>query len=65
MVRSLVIADSSVVYQPKEAAMMVVGLAWLLMIGSGAIAGIILCGWKGAKSVAVDWFHMKATFVCR
>jgi hypothetical protein len=65
MQRSLMVADSAVSYQTKEAAILVVGLAWVLMIGSGVIAGIILCGWKGAKSVAVDWFHLKATFVCR
>jgi hypothetical protein len=65
MHRSLIIADSAVSYQTKEAAILVVGLAWVMMIGSGVIAGIILCGWRGARSLSVDWLHLKATFVCR
>ncbi len=60
----LVISDNEL-YEPKEAAVMVVALAWVIMLGSSVVAAIILCGWKGAKSVAMDWIHMKATFTCR
>lgn len=52
-------------YRPKEAAVLVVGLAWVLMIGSSTLAAIILCGWKGAKSIAMDWIRMRATFTCK
>lgn len=52
-------------YAVKEAAVMVVALAWVIMLGSSVVAAIILCGWKGAKSVAMDWIHMRATFTCR
>lgn len=65
MTSSLIVADNQVAYQTKEAAILVVGLAWVLMIGSGAAAAIIICGWKGAKSVAMDWIRLRATFVCR
>lgn len=64
MTSSLLDVDQTV-YQPKEAAVLVVGLAWVLMIGSSTLAAIILCGWKGAKSIAMDWFRMRATFTCR
>ena len=52
-------------YEVKEAAVLVVALAWVIMLGSSVVAAIILCGWKGAKSVAMDWIHMRATFTCR
>lgn len=65
MADTLITPDMSVNMQPKEVAVMVVALAWVLMIGSGAAAAILICGWKGAKSVAVDWIRLRATFVCR
>lgn len=65
MSHSLISADTKVVYQPKEAAVMVVGLAWLIMLGSSAAAAIIVCGWRGAKSITMDWLRMRATFTCR
>lgn len=52
-------------YEVKEAAVLVVALAWVIMLGSSVVAAIILCGWKGAKSIAMDWVHMRATFTCR
>lgn len=65
MTGSLIIPDMSVGTQPKEAAVFVVALAWVIMIGSGAGAAILICGWKGAKNVILDWIRMRATFSCR
>jgi hypothetical protein len=65
MVDSLVIADSSAQYVAKEGIVIAVALAWVLMVGSSTIAAVILCGWKGAKSVSMDWKSMRASFVCR
>ena len=65
MTHSLIRTDSRVAYQPKEAAVLVVGLAWVLMLGSSALAAIIVCGWRGAKSITMDWIRMRATFTCR
>lgn len=44
---------------------MAVALAWVIMIGSSTAAAIILCGWRGAKSIQMDWKTMRATFICR
>ncbi|MCA9329881.1 hypothetical protein KDA11_04500 [Candidatus Saccharibacteria bacterium] len=65
MTQSMVIADPSVDYVAKEGVVVAVALAWVLMLGSSSIAAIILCGWRGSKSVSLDWKSMKATFVCR
>lgn len=65
MTQSILKLDSNELYQTKEAAIIVAGLAWVIALGGAVAAAIILCGWRGAKQVAIDWFHMKATFVCR
>ncbi|MCX6728074.1 MAG: hypothetical protein NTX11_04665 [Candidatus Saccharibacteria bacterium] len=65
MGNSGVLADSSVDYDAKEAAIIVAATAWVIAIGSVAIAALMICGWKGAKSVVIDWLHGKATFMCR
>ena len=65
MGNSGVLADSSVDYDAKEAAIIVAATAWVIAIGSVAIAALMICGWKGAKRVVIDWLHGKATFMCR
>jgi hypothetical protein len=62
---SMITADHSVDYQLKESAIIVVALAWVLALGSVVLAAIILCGWRGAKTVAFDYRHFKVTFWCR
>lgn len=61
----MVIVDSSAADHINESPILVVGLAWVLALGSVVIAALILCGWRGAKQVAFDWLHWKATFYCR
>lgn len=61
----VIFADQSVFYQPKEGVVLAVAAAWVIMIGSSTLAGIILCGWKGTKSISMDWKHLRAIFVCR
>lgn len=61
----LIVADSSVQYDVKEAAVIVAALAWVIVVGSTALAAVMICGWRGAKNVAMDWRHLKATFYCR
>ncbi len=63
--KSMIKADRSVEYHLKEAAIIIVALAWVLALGSVVLAAIILCGWRGAKTVSFDWRHWKATFWCR
>jgi hypothetical protein len=65
MTRSLLTLDTNETYGINEAAIIVAGLAWVIALGGAVVAAIILCGWRGAKQVAIDWLHMKATFTCR
>jgi len=61
----MIVADSSIDYQVKEAAVIVAALGFVLALGGVVIAAWILCGWRGAKSVSVEWLKGKATFSCR
>lgn len=65
MKNNLIVADKSADYRVNEGAIVVVAIGWLIALGSVVWAAIILCGWRGAKQVALDWLRMKATFVCR
>lgn len=65
MTQSMIMADSSANYVAKEGIVVAVALAWVLMIGSSTVAALILCGWRGARSISMDWKSMKATFVCK
>jgi hypothetical protein len=60
-----IVLDRNVTYQPKEGVIIAVAAAWVIMIGSTTLAAVILCGWKGAKSISMDWKRMRAVFVCR
>ncbi|MDF2460755.1 MAG: hypothetical protein K0S68_158 [Candidatus Saccharibacteria bacterium] len=65
MTASLIAADPTSDYEIKEAAVIVAAFAFILAVGGVALAAVLICGWKGAKSVIVDWIHGKATFVCK
>ena len=65
MNNALIVADNNVQYAPKEGVILAVAAAWVIMIGSSTLAAIILCGWRGAKSINMDWKRMRAVFVCR
>ncbi len=65
MVNSMVLADGNVSYQPKEAVVIVVAIAWVIAIGGLALAVLIMCGWRGASKATMDWLHGKATIICK
>jgi hypothetical protein len=65
MTASMINADPSADYQLKEIGIIIAALAFIMVMGGVALAAVFICGWKGAKSVALDWIHLKATFVCK
>jgi hypothetical protein len=65
MTASMIAADPTADYEPKEVAIIVAALAFLIAVGGVALAAVIICGWKGAQSVNIDWIHGRATFACR
>jgi hypothetical protein len=61
----LVLADREAEYEVQEVAVIIAALAFVIAVGGVAIAAAIICGWGGAKSVVLDWFHGKAVFNCK
>jgi hypothetical protein len=58
-------ADTRTEYEVQEFAIIVSALAFVIAVGGVAVAAIIICGWRGAHSVILDWMHGRATFNCR
>ena len=65
MTGELLTLDNSLNYETKEAAVILAAVAFVIAVGGVAVAGLIICGWKGAKQVVMDFLHGKATFICR
>ncbi len=65
MGNAMVIADASAQYNVKEAAVIVAAIAFVIALGGIVLAAIALCGWRGAKTVSMEWIKGKATFYCR
>lgn len=61
----MITGDSRAQYSPKEAAVVVVALGWVIALGSIAAAAVIVCGWRGVRHVSFDWIRIKASFECR
>ena len=61
----MITADPSTTYEVKEAAVIIAALAFVIAVGGVALCAIVICGWRGAQKVVVDWVHGQAQFVCR
>lgn len=65
MINTLVVADASVEYSTKEAAVIVAAAAFVIAMGGLALASVVVCGWRGSKEIIMDWMKGRATFICR
>lgn len=65
MISQMVVADSSVSYAPKEAALLLIALAWVIAVASVALASIVICGWHASKDLDLDFKNLKTTFKCK
>jgi hypothetical protein len=65
MQTSLVTADQLADYSTKEFGPIIVALAFVIAVGGVVAAAIILCGWKGAKSISVNAVQRRVDIVCR
>ena len=52
-------------YSTKEAGPIIIALAFVIAMGGMVAAAIIVCGWRGAKSMGINWVHKKIEIVCR
>jgi hypothetical protein len=62
---SLIAADQMTDYSTKEAGPIIVALAFVIAMGGMAAAAIVICGWRGTKSMGINWIHKKVEIVCR
>jgi len=65
MQTSLIIPSQLTNYSTKEAGPIIVALAFVIAVGGFVAAAIVLCGWRGAKQIGVNWTHKKVEIVCR
>lgn len=65
MQSSLIYTDNLAAYSVKEVAPIAVALAFVVALGGVVAASIIICGWKGAKSIGVNWKASKVEILCR
>jgi len=65
MQTSLIAADRLADYSTKEFGPIILALAFVIAVGGTVAATIILCGWHGAKSVAVSLAQRRVEIVCR
>jgi len=63
--RNLIAPDQLDQYHLKEAGPIVIALAFVIAVGGMTAAAIILCGWRGAKSMGVNWSQKRVEIVCR
>lgn len=63
--QSLISADQAVDYSTKEIGPIIIALAFVLAVGGMAAAAIILCGWRGTKSMGLNLTQKRVEIVCR
>lgn len=63
--QSLVTIDQVAHYSTKEVGPIVVALAFVIGLGGMTAAAIVLCGWRGTKSMGVNWTQKRVEIVCR
>jgi hypothetical protein len=65
MQTNLVAADQLSQYGAKEFGPIIVALAFVIAVGGMVAASIILCGWRGAKSMGLNVAQRSVSIVCR
>jgi hypothetical protein len=63
--QSLITVDQVANYSTKEVGPIVVALAFVIGLGGMTAAAIVLCGWRGTKSMGVNWTQKRVEIVCR
>lgn len=65
METSLITAAKLDSYTVNEAGPIIIALAFVLAVGGMTAAAIILCGWKGAKTMGFNASKRAIEIVCR
>lgn len=62
---SLIMTPALQDYHTKEVGPIVVALAFIIALGGMTAAAIVLCGWRGAKSMGMNLAQKRVEIVCR
>ena len=65
MGEQMIISDRSFDYEIKEAVIIVLAIAFVLVMGGLAVVALATCGWGKVQSASMDWGHGTANIVCR
>jgi len=65
MQSTLISADRLADYSSKEFGPIIVALAFVIAVGGMTAAAIIICGWRGAKSMGVNVAQRSVEIICR
>jgi hypothetical protein len=63
--QSLITVDQVANYSSKEVGPIIVALAFVIGLGGMTAAAVVLCGWRGTKSMGVNWTQKRGEIVCR
>jgi hypothetical protein len=63
--QSLITVDQVANYSSKEVGPIIVALAFVIGLGGMTAAAVVLCGWRGTKSMGVNWTQKRVEIVCR
>jgi hypothetical protein len=63
--QSLITIDQVADYSSKEVGPIIVALAFVIGLGGMTAAAVVLCGWRGTKSMGVNWTQKRVEIVCR
>lgn len=65
MQTSLIMTEHLDGYSINEAGPIIVALAFVIAVGGMTAAAIVLCGWKGAKTMGFNAAKRSIEIVCR
>jgi hypothetical protein len=65
MQNSLITADAAGTYSSKEFGPIILALAFVIALGGLTAAAIVMCGWRGAKSMGMNLAQRQVAIVCR
>jgi hypothetical protein len=62
---SLISTHQLSAYSTKEIGPIILALAFVIALGGMTVAAIIICGWRGTKSMGINWTQKRVEIVCR
>ena len=65
MQNHLITAGSTDAYSTKEFGPIILALAFVIALGGLTAAAIVMCGWRGVKSMGMNLAQRQVSIMCR